>query len=765
MTKFGESQPAGRVEDRRFLTGAGRYLEDSAPADALRAVFLRAPVAHGEIRAIDAEAARDAPGVRLLLTAQDLAEAGITEEIQPSLVTNRDGSKGAAPGRPLLARGRVRFVGEAVAMVVADTLEQARDAAELIELDIEDLDPHLGLAPGGPQLHPEAPDNIAFDFAIGDAEATEAAFARAAHHVTLEVPDNRVIANPMEPRGAWAEWDGARLHLCLSAQGVWGHKAQAARILGLDPEAVQVTIPDVGGGFGTKAMSYPEYFVVAQAARMLGRPVRWHAERGETMLSDNSGRDLVSTAELAFDADHRIIGYRVRNISNLGAYNSQFGQNMQSMLFSRVFTGVYDIPAAHLEAQGIFTNTNPVDAYRGAGRPEAIYVLERAMDHAAQVLGTDPWALRRRNFIAPDAFPYATAAGESYDVGDFARVLDRAAAESDTDGFAQRRADSRARGMLRGRGLCYYIEAIMGDPSERARIVFEDDGTVSLFVGTQSNGQGHETVYARFLEEQLGIPFEAIRVIQGDSDRIAKGGGTGGSRSVTVQSNANIATIDKLIAAFTPFLAEELEVDPETLVFEDGTFRAPGTNRAPSVMEAAELARKRGRGDLLSHAAEAKLAGRSFPNGAHIAEVEIDPDTGAVTLDRYTATDDFGNLLDATLVAGQVHGGVAQGVGQALTEQSVHDETGQLLTASFMDYAMPRADTLPMIRFASEPVPSVMNPLGMKGCGEAGTVGALAAVTNAVRDALREAGATGGEMPFTPVRVWQQLEDARAEHA
>ncbi|MEY8839031.1 xanthine dehydrogenase family protein molybdopterin-binding subunit, partial [Cribrihabitans sp. XS_ASV171] len=398
--------------------------------------------------------------------------------------------------------GKVRFVGEPIAVVVAETREQARDALELIDLEIDDLPAKLDLGPGGETIHDEAPDNRAFDWGLGDEAATQAAFDAAAHRVALEVADNRIIANSMEPRGCYAEWDGARLHLSYGGQGVWGLKTQLVEKFGLEPEHVRVTTPDVGGGFGMKAMAYPEYFVVAHAARVLGRPVRWMSDRTEAMLSDNHGRDLTSLAELAFDADHRITAYRVRTRCNLGAYNSQFGQPIQTQLFSRVLTGVYDIQTTWLQVEGYFTNTTQVDAYRGAGRPEAIYVLERVMDRAARELGVDPWELRRRNFIRPEAFPYGTATGETYDVGDFNKVLSRGAQEADAQGFAARKAADARNGLLRGQGLCYYIESILGDPSEGAKVEFCEDGTVNLYVGTQSNGQGHETVYAQFLADQ-----------------------------------------------------------------------------------------------------------------------------------------------------------------------------------------------------------------------------------------------------------------------
>jgi carbon-monoxide dehydrogenase large subunit len=487
--------------------------------------------------------------------------------------------------------------------------------------------------------------------------------------------------------------------------------------------------------------------------------VRWFSERTEAMLSDNAGRDLVSVAELGFDENNKITAYRVETRCNLGAYNSDFAQEIQTSLFSKVFPGTYDIKTGYLGVKGIYTNTTQVDAYRGAGRPEAIYVLERIMDYAARELGVSPWELRRRNFIPVEAFPYTSISDVTYDCGDFRRVLDRIAETADVAGFAARRAASAAQGKLRGIGLCYYIESILGNPSEVAAMEFNDDGTVSLFVGTQSNGQGHETVYAQFLSDQSGVPFEQIVIVQGDSDRIASGGGTGGSRSVTVQNTATLATVDVMVASFIPFVAGQLEVDAGDVEFDGTRFRADGSNRTPDVLEVAGMARAAGRTDLLEHTATITLEQRSFPNGAHVAEVEIDPDTGVVEVARYTVADDFGNLVHPMLVEGQIHGGVAQGIGQALSEHVVYDESGQLLTATFMDYAMPRADNVPMIDFSTVPLPTKTNPLGMKGCGEAGTVGALAAVTNAVLDAVWDTGVRQVDMPFTPNRMWEMLSD------
>ncbi|MEH6830876.1 MAG: xanthine dehydrogenase family protein molybdopterin-binding subunit [Sulfitobacter sp.] len=758
MEKFGKSQSIKRVEDVRFLTGHGRYVDDISPDGALHAFAFRSPVAHGEITELDVSEAAAAEGVHLVITCADMEAAGVNVAIPGAAVKNRDGSTAAAPLRPMLAKGRVRFVGEPVAMVIADTYEQARDAAELIMFDVDELPAKMDLVRGGEALHVEAKDNCAFDWGMGDEAATEAAFAAAARTVSLDVGDNRIIVNSIEPRGCYAEWDGSRLHVAYNGQGVWVHKNNLIKAFGLDEDAVRVTNPDTGGAFGMKGMAYHEYFVISHATRVLGKPVRWMSERTEAMLTDNGGRDLTSLAELAFDENNKITAYRVSSKCNLGAYNSQFGQFIQTQLFSRVLTGVYDVQTTWLQVEGYYTNTVQVDAYRGAGRPEAIYVLERIMDRAARELGVDPLELRRINFIKPAQFPYAAATGETYDVGDFNKVLTRGALEADTAGFAARKAADAKRGLLRGTGISYYIESILGDPSEGAKVNFLEDGTVEILVGTQSGGQGHETVYAKFLSDQTGIPADKIIVIQGDSDRIATGGGTGGSRSVTVQNNATLATVGKMKEVFTAFLADEMGVPASEISFDDERFRAEGSNLTPTMLEVADMARAQGRDDLLTHHERATLEARSFPNGVHFCEVVIDPETGIVTTDRYTVVDDFGNLINPLLAEGQVHGGVVQGIGQAVQERVVYDEDGQLLTASFMDYAMPRAQDVPFISFTSEPVPSTANIMGMKGCGEAGTVGALAAVSNAVQDALWEHGVRQADMPFTPHKVWELMQ-------
>ncbi|MGF1552599.1 MAG: xanthine dehydrogenase family protein molybdopterin-binding subunit [Paracoccaceae bacterium] len=764
MDQFATSQPVRRVEDERFLTGHGAYVEDLSRPGAGRAAFLRAAVGHGAIRSIDVEAARSAPGVRLVLTGADL-DAAIDNDIDASRLENRDGSLSVRPRRPILAVGRVRYVGEPVACVVADTLAEAKDALELIEVDYDTLpavvETDRALDPGQPQVHDGAPANLCYDWALGDEAATDAALASAHRTVTLELVNNRVVANPMETRGGLAEWDGERLTMHYNGQGVWDMKDALAGKFGLDPEKVRAVTPDVGGGFGMKAFVYPEHYCIAHASMVLGQPVKWIGERTESIMADAMGRDHVTTMTAAFDADHRMTGMKVEVVNNLGAYLSPFGVFMASQLASRVLTGVYDIGHAWYAVKGVFTNTTPTDAYRGAGRPEAQYQIERLMDKAARELGVDPLELRRVNFIMPEQFPYDTIAGETYDVGDFDRVMRAALDRADWAGFEARRAESESRGRLRGRGLCYYIESILGDHEETAEIAFADDGTVELMVGTQSNGQGHETVYPQFLAERAGLPFDRIRVVQGDSDRIAKGGGTGGSRSVTMQGTAINGAADDLIETMKPLAEEELEVAGSDLEWADGRWRVAGTDKSVDLMSLAEKARREGRPEFLTQRTTTTVPGRSFPNGCHIAEVEVDPDTGRASVVAYCVVDDFGRLMNPMLAEGQVHGGVAQGIGQALSEHVVYDSAGQLLSASFMDYAMPRAADVPTIPFFHEGVPSTANAIGMKGCGEAGTVGACAAVVNAILDALWDEGVRRVDMPATPQRVWSWIETAR----
>ena len=757
MEKFGKSQSVLRTEDNRFLTGKGRYIDDATPPGSLFAYFLRAQVAHAEIRSLCVDNAKKATGVKAIFTAEDLKNNNVKNDLIGVTVKNRDGTDGACPKRPLLATDRVRFVGEPIVLIIADSTDNAKDAAELVDIDYDDLPVSLDLAIGKNTIHPEAPGNVAFEWELGDKLKTDAVFKNADKVVSMEVANNRIIVNSMEPRGCYAQWENNKLHLSVSGQGVWTHKRFLSEILGLKGDQIRVTNPDVGGGFGMKAMGYPEEFLVSFASVQLEKPIRWMSERTEAMLSDNAGRDLKHFAELAFDKANKIIAYRVNTFCNLGAYNSRFGQNIQTALFSKVLMGVYDVQTTYLNVVGIYTNTTQVDAYRGAGRPEAIYLLERMMDRAARELQIDPLELRRNNFIKKGNFPYRSSTGEVIDVGDFDRVLSAAEVSADIKGFKRRKKETEATGKLRGLGLCYYIESILGDPSEEAKVVFQEDGEVKILVGTQSNGQGHETVFAQFLSDQTGIPTEKITVIQGDSDLIPNGGGTGGSRSVTVQNNATLATVEKVIQSFSKYLAEKLGFDAKNIEFDDISFRINGSNYSPNMLEVAKMARDDERLDLLTHSARATLDARSFPNGAHFAEVEIDPETGFVQVVRYSVVDDFGNLINPMLAEGQVHGGVAQGIGQALYEHVVFDQEGQLLTASFMDYGMPRAQDLPYYKFETECVPSTANIMGMKGCGEAGTVGALAAVANAVQDALWEIGIQQVDMPFTSEKIWSMI--------
>jgi carbon-monoxide dehydrogenase large subunit len=764
MTKFGTSQNVLRKEDVRFLKGEGRYMDDATPEGTLHAVFLRSPVAHAKLLSLDTADAAAMPGVVAVYTAADL-EGGLVNAMDYSTVKNRDGSRGASPVRPMLASDRVRYVGEAIAMVVAETRAAGLDAVEAIAFETDDLPVHVATAEGGETIHPEAPGNLAYDWAYGDAHEVGRIFDKAAHTTRLELVDNRVMGMSMETRGCTAVWDGKRLHVAYSGQGVWGLRDELVEKLGLDRGEVRVTTPDVGGGFGIKGFTYPEYFVTAFAAMKLGRPVHWISGRGEAMLTDNGGRDHLTVAEAAFDADYRLQAIRIHCVSNLGAYNSPYGQHIASDLALKVMPGVYDVQKAFFSVKGVYTNTTPIDAYRGAGRPEAIYVIERLMDWSARDLGLDPIDLRRRNFIPKEKFPYRSVAGETYDVGDFQRILDRALVEADIPGYPARKAESGKAGKLRGLGLAYYIESILGDQNETTTIAFADDGMVELHVGTQSNGQGHETAFAQILTERSGVPFEKIRFVQGDSDRVPSGGGTGGSRSTTMQGNSINHCADEVIARFRPLAEDELEVSGSDLVFEEGAFRVAGTDRAVGLVELAEVARKAGKAELLSTTREFIVPARSYPNGAHFAEVEIDPDTGWLDVVKYTVVDDFGYLINPMLAEGQVHGGVAQGIGQAVIEEVSYSEEGQLLSGSFMDYGMPRAKDVPFMVFFDELEPSTANAIGMKGCGEAGTVGALAAVTNAALDALWESGVRHVDMPMTPVRVWSWLEGARTPAA
>ncbi|MCB9943733.1 MAG: xanthine dehydrogenase family protein molybdopterin-binding subunit [Geminicoccaceae bacterium] len=763
MSKFGVGQPIRRVEDIRLVTGHGRYTDDISMPGQAHGFVLRSPVAHARIRSIDTSTALAQPGVLGIYTGQDLdAQVPCLIENNPKTGVARND----AP-HPVLCRDKVCYVGDNIAFVVAETLAQARDAAELIEVDFDELpavvNTHDAADSGQPQVHDSAPGNVAFNWHIGNKDETDAAFSSASHVTKVELINNRLICNAMEPRAAVAEFDAksGKLTVHTCTQGGWAFKDALADNLGMESENVRVLTPDVGGGFGMKAMFYAEYTMAAYAAKRLGRAVRWTAERSEGFLSDTMGRDHVTVAELAFDANKRITGMRVHTTANMGAYYYFFAPFIPTGAAAKVLPGVYDIPKISYTVLGVFTNTVPVDAYRGAGRPESIYCVERLIDKAAREMGMDPSELRRINFIKPDQMPYRTSVGEVYDSGEFARVMDACMEKSGYGSLSQRRSEAEARGKKRGIGMCYYIESTMGDPSETAKVEFGADGTVSVLVGTQSNGQGHETAYAQVLHSRLHVPFENIRIVQGDTDRIRGGGGTGGSRSLTAQGMAINDASDVIIERGKAFAAQHFEAATADIQFHEGTFSVAGTDRRIDIMELADKARSMVvegmEGDGLDAEATTVLDAWTFPNGCHIAEVEIDPVTGTTEVVNYQIVDDFGTIVNPLLVEGQVHGGVVQGIGQALMEHVVYDASGQLLSGSFMDYTMPRADILPSFKFSTIEVPCKNNAMGVKGCGEAGSVGSCAAIINAVVDAL---GVEHVDMPATPQKVWQIVSKA-----
>jgi aerobic carbon-monoxide dehydrogenase large subunit len=774
MAKFGVGQSVRRVEDQRFITGSGRYTDDINLPGQAYGYALRSPEAHARIVRIDIAQAKAAPGVLAVITGAEI-EANGTNELPCAIpMINRDGSEGINPLRPVLCTDRVRHVGDHVAFVVAESLSQAKDAAEMIAVEYESLpasiDTETAADAGRPLVHDNVPGNLAFDWQHGDPDAVDRALAGAAHVTKVRIINNRLVANAIEPRAAIGEYgaDGqVTLHACT--QGGWLFTGPLASVLKVDPGKVRVLTPDVGGGFGMKAFFYPEYALAAWAARQLRRPVKWTAERSsDGFVSDVMGRDHVTEAELGFDADHRIVGMRVLTTANMGAYCNMFAPFIPTGAALKVLPGVYDIKTLVYRVKGVLTNTTPVDAYRGAGRPEAIYLMERLMAAAARELGVDPTELRRRNFIVPAAMPFKTTAGETYDSGEFAKVMDAAMKQADWSGFRQRRNEAQGRGMRRGIGMAYYIESTMGDPQEMAAIKFETDGTVSVAVGTQSNGQGHETAYAQVLHDRLGVPFEKIRIVQGDTALLKLGGGTGGSRSLTAEGMAIRDCADDVIERGRHYAAQELETAVADIAYDRETaeFGVVGTDRRIGILELAQKARAstsppEGFEGGLDAEATAQIDAYTFPNGCHVAEVEVDPDTGVVQIVNYVAVDDFGVVLNPMLVAGQVHGGVVQGIGQALYEHAVYDDNGQLLSGSFMDYCMPRADGVPAMQVSTIEVPCQNNPMGVKGCGEAGSVASPAAVINAIIDALADLGVTSVDMPATPQSLWRLIQQHR----
>ena len=774
MGRFGMSQPVLRREDPRLLRGEGRFIDDRTPTGALHAVVLRAPFAHARVRGIDTAAARAAPGVRAVYTGADLAAAGVGEIAcmatppETPWAGIQEGDRFRERHQPILATDRVRFVGECVAFVVAETRGQALDASERIEVDYEPLPAVTACdtAPEGPPVWDDVADNVSFRWEIGDAAATEAAFAAAHRIVRRRVVNNRAQLCPLEARGVVAEYEEGRWTLHVPTQMPHGVKRQLAQVLGLEEDRFRVLVHDVGGGFGGKNSLYPEHVLSALAARDLGRPVKWIADRSEAFLGDAHGRDLVSHAELALDPEHRITGLRMRNFANLGAYTASRGA-IPPTLAPLMATNTYRIPAAHADVAACFTHTVPTDPYRGAGRPEGLYVVERLMDAAAREVGLDPVEFRRRNLIPPNAFPYRSPTGLLYDPCEFASVLESALERGGAAGFPARRSESEAKGRLRGLGVANYIERCGGGAglSERADLLVDADGTVTLLIGSMSNGQGHETAYSQVLSARLGLPFEKIRVVQGDTDRVISGVGTGGSWSLPMGGAAVVHAVDRLVETATPIAADALEAAAQDVEFRDGAFRVTGTDVAVSLAETAARAADEGRvradGDPgLEATAVYEPANNTYPYGTHLCEVEVDPETGAVGIVAYTAVHDFGRILNPLLLAGQVHGGLAQGLGQALLEHTVYDGQGQLLSASFMDYCIPRADDLPDFDFEPWVTPSPGNPLDIKGCGEAGAAGSPPATINAVLDALASVGVTDFEMPATPERVWRAIRAA-----
>ena len=777
MAKFGLSQAVRRIEDPRLLKGNGRYTDDISVPGQLHGYLLRSPHAHATILSIDSSAATALPGVHAVLTGQDWMEEGLGEIPCAIPMKNRDGTPRANTPRYGLAVGTVRHVGDPVAFIVADSLAIARDAAEAVLVDYEVLPSATDLAtamdPGQPQVWPEAANNTCFDWATGDKAATDALFAKAAHVTTLTVTNNRIVVNSMEGRAALAEYDAAAEKFTLHAgtQGSWLVKnLLASSVFKLPPEKFRVVTPDVGGGFGMKLYLYAEYALCCWAARKLGRPVKWAAERMESFQSDTHGRANLTTGELALDADGKFLALRTRNIADMGGYLSTFAPFIPTGAGTKVLASVYGFQAIYAHVLGVLTHTVPVDAYRGAGRPESNYLVERLIDAAARELKIDRIELRRRNMVPPEAMPHRTPVGQNYDSGEFATVLDAALEKADWSGFAARQQAAEARGLKRGIGMAYYLEATGGDASERAELRFAADGMVEVLVGTQSTGQGHETAYAMITSHQLGIPVEKIRVVQGDSDEIPTGGGTGGARSLYSEGTALLATASTVIEKGKQAASEALEAAAADIEFVatgsgGGRFAIAGTDRGIGILELAAAQRARiGRGEsatLLDAAEVAPIPAHTFPNGCHIAEVEVDPDTGRVEIARYIVVDDVGHALNPMIVRGQVHGGVVQGIGQAVMERTAYDpETGQLLSASLNDYALPRANDVPDIEVALMEIPCTTNPLGVKGAGEAGAVGSPPAVMNALVDALAGSGVTHLDMPATPEVIWKALQAA-----
>jgi carbon-monoxide dehydrogenase large subunit len=770
-TNFGIGQPVPRTEDRKLVQGQGLYTDDINLDALVYAAMVRSPFAHGVIKSIDVAEAQRQPGVIGVFTGADLAKAGYGPLRCSIKFPNRDGSPMHDPTRPALALDRVRFVGDPVAFVVAETTVQALDAAEAVTINVETLpavvDIEAAIDPSGAQIFEDVPGNVALDYHYGDSEQVSAAFARAAHVTRLKIANNRVVVNPMETRSAIGSYEKGRWTLRAGCQGVIMLRNQLAEdVFRVPPDQVRVLTRNVGGSFGMKSFVYPEYVCVLHAARSLGRPVKWTSTRSESFLSDQHGRDHLVTAELALDEDGNFLAVRVTGHGNVGGYMGYVAPMMPTFTTMRNLTGPYRTPLIEVAMKCLFTNTPPVSSYRGAGRPEANYYMERLVETAANELGMDSVELRRRNHVRPDEFPHQAPSGAVYDSGDFSGLLQRATELAHWSGFEQRRAESCARGRLRGRGLANFLESTaVPRTKEMGGLRFDADGGVTIITGTLDYGQGHAAPFAQVLCAKLGIPFDCIRLLQGDSDELLVGAGTGGSKSLMQSGVAILEASDQVIEKGRQIAGFVLEAAVHDIDFAAGQFRVAGTDRSVELMELAARLRDGlqlpdGLPQSLDVRHVADTPPSTYPNGCHVIELEIDPETGEVEIVKYLAIDDFGNVVNPLVVDGQVHGGVVQGIGQALHEHVVFSDEGQLLTGSFMDYALPRAMDVTRLDLINYPVPTATNPLGAKGCGEAGCSGALAAVMNAVVDALRPYGIRHMDMPATPSRIWEAIQQA-----
>src|ERR1700722_3828501 len=769
LQKYGVGQPVRRMEDDTLVRGRGKYTDDFNLPGQAYAWIVRSSHAHGIIRGIDTTGAKAMRGVLGVWTGTDLAHY---EPFTCGLpLKNRDGSPLLQTNRMPLMTDKVRYVGDAVAFVVAETLAQARDAGEAVVLDIEPL-PAVTSAeeaakPGAPQLYDHIPDNVALDYHYGDAEKIEAAFAAAAHVTRVDIVNTRVAVVAMEPRAALASYDktSERFTIQVPTQGVSGNRVNLAKNMKLPNEKVRVLTANVGGSFGMKNINYPEYMCILYAAKELGKPVKWTDERSISFLSDSNGRAQDIHAELALDSEGKFLAVRLNGYGNLGAYITGVAPGPLSLNTGKNLASVYKTPLMSVDIKCVLTNTSHMGAYRGAGRPEANYYMERLIDRAADEMGINRLTLRKRNFIRPAQLPFAAASGVTYDSGDFQGVFDKALEISDHAGFAKRKKESRKRGQLRGIAVGSYLEVTAPPSGELGKIVFEADGSVKLFTGTLDYGQGHATPFAQVLCAQLGVPFEKVKLEQGDSDLVRFGNGTGGSRSITATGMAIVESSAMVIAKGKQAAAHLMEAAEGDIEFANGRFTIAGTDRSIDIME---LSRRLREGKMpedvpssLDVDHNTRETPSTFPNGCHVAEVEVDPETGIIRVVRYTGVNDFGTVVNPMIVAGQLHGGVAQGIGQALMEQVSYDESGQPITGSFMDYALPRAGDIPLMAIGDHPSPAKSNPLGTKGCGEAGCAGSLATLVNAVLDALSEYGITQIDMPLTPERIWRAIQDAK----